>query len=174
MVGWGCEMPWVGTRCCGHWCWALWAVAMAVRLCGLPCLALWDEAVTIGCHRQWLLNSVRGVCLSGSVDSGSAVCRAQVCLCWCGTNSRTDRHRGSRRRGGSSSAGAWCGMACGFTEARCGDRVVEAVAIASWLGEGGCHVAGVNRRAGRSAVGIGMWPPSAVLNRLCLPQCCRW
>lgn len=50
-------------------------------------------------------------------------------------------------------AGALCGMAFGF---------MEAVAIASWLGEGGCHVAGVNMRAGRrSAVGIGMWPPSA-------------
>lgn len=41
--------------------------------------------------------------------------------------------------------------------------VVEVVAIATRLGEGGCHVAVVSRRAGRSAVGIGMWPPSAVV-----------
>lgn len=70
--------------------------------------------------------------------------------------------------------GSLCGVAFGFTKARCGDPVVEAVAIVSWLGEGACHVAGVSMRAGRSAVGIGMWLPSVVLNRLWLPQCCGW
>lgn len=80
MVGWGCEMPWVGTRCCGHWRWALWAVAMAVRLCGLPCLALWDEAVTIGCRRQWLLNSVRGV-VCQALWTVAVLCAVHRCVC---------------------------------------------------------------------------------------------
>lgn len=48
------------------------------------------------------------------------------------------------------------------------------VAIASWLAEVSCHVAVVSRRASRSAVGIGMWLPSAMPNRQTVVATVLW
>lgn len=140
-------------RCCGYWtlgtdcglsgCVGCWCLARGVVV---------DVAETVGCCGQWLLNDMGSGCQA--VWEALWALATGVFALW----ENDEQIPTVSTVSGSLSAGVLCGLAFGLSEARCGDPVVEL----------GCHsvLAGksaatllwlVSRRAGGSAVGIGMW-----------------